>query len=218
VENPGALAKDVKLGIDTTAGKDAATVIQQVVRAGVGGPALSTAEEGQALALFEGSGSGFLVNWPYTWAQLAADKVSFRDTDIGWAQYPATVAGETSHPPFGGIEIGIGSFSKHKDLALAATKCITSEQHQTEYMVNSGNPSANTNSYTDAKVKQLFPMADLILSSLQAAAPRPQSQYYGDLSSAIQQSFSPPNTVNPAKTPGKAQSFVKDVLEGRRLL
>lgn len=124
----------------------------------------------------------------------------------------------TSRPPFGGIEIGIGSYSKNKDQALAATKCITNEQHQTEYMVNSGNPSANTKSYDDAKVKELFPMADLILTSLQAAAPRPQSQYYGDLSSALQQSFSPPNSVNPASTPGKAQSFVKDVLEGKRLL
>jgi multiple sugar transport system substrate-binding protein len=220
VDNPGAIAKDLTLGLNTAAGKDAAAVISSVAKDGVGGPALSTNTEAESLALFEKDAtSAFLVNWPYTWAAMKADNVSFRDSDVGYTLYPQTVAGTTSKPPFGGIEIGIGAYTSHKTEALAATQCITSAAHQTEYMVNSGNPSANTTSYTDPKVVEAFPngLADTILASLKQAGPRPQSQYYGDLSTALQKSFSPPGTVN-SGTPAKAQSFILQVLKGDKLL
>jgi multiple sugar transport system substrate-binding protein len=222
VENPGAIAKDLKLGVDSQAGKDAAAVISKLANGGVGGPAISSADEGAALALFEDPGTSmFLLNWPYVWAAMApdADNVPFRDKDVGFTTYPETVAGRPSKPPFGGIEVGVGKYGSHKDLAWEAVKCITSPQHQTEYMVNSGNPSATTTSYADPAVLKAFPngIAATILKSLQQAAPRPQSQYYGDLSTALQKSFSPPQSVN-SNTPAKAQKFILQVLKGEKLL
>jgi len=218
VENPGAIAKDLKLGVNTAAGKDAANVIRQVARQGVGGPSLSTNEESQSLALFEKPATAaFLVNWPYTWAQMAADKVPYRDRDVGWTFYPETVAGKPSRPPFGGIEIGVGKFTAHKKEAFDAVNCIRSAEHQLEYMLQSGNPSANTTAYSDPRVKKAFPMASLIERSLQRAAPRPQSQYYGDLSTALQESFSPPSSVS-ASTPKQAQDFILQVVKGEKLL
>ena len=44
-------------------------------------------------------------------------------------------------------------------------------------------------------------MAALIRQSLEAAAPRPQSQYYGDISTGLQREFSPPNSVEPQAPP-----------------
>jgi multiple sugar transport system substrate-binding protein len=222
VENPGAVAKDIKLGIDSQAGRDAAEVIQKLAHSGAGGPAMSSADEGAALALFEAPASSmFLTNWPYVYAQMGPDNdnVSFRSSDLGFTTYPETVAGHPSAPPFGGIEIGVGNYSSHKTQAWAAVQCITSAAHQTEYMVNSGNPSATTTSYTDPAVLKAFPdgIAAEILKSLQAAAPRPQTQYYGDLSTAIQTDFSPPQSVNQG-TPAKAQSFALQVLKGEKLL
>ena len=217
LENPGASANDTKLGLDSAAGRTAAKIIAEVAAQGVGGPALSTEEETQALDQFQEPGaSGFLVNWPYTWAALGS--ANFRDiSDVGWTQYPQAVAGTTSHPPFGGIEIGISKYSKNQQFALDATKCITSEKSQTEYMVNSGNPAANKDSYNDPAVQKLFPMAALIRSSLDVAAPRPQSQFYGDLSGALQKSFSPPSNVNQG-TPAAAQKFILQVIKGEKLL
>jgi multiple sugar transport system substrate-binding protein len=219
LDNPGAIAKNVQLGLNSQAGQQAAGVIQQVVKDGVGGPALSTNEETQALALFEdASTSAFLVNWPYTYSQLTTvSKPSFL-SDIGWTTYPQTVAGQPAKPPFGGIEIGIGGYSSHKPQALAATQCITSEAKQKEYMLSSGNPAANKAVFDDPDIHKQFPMADLIRQSLEAAAPRPQSQYYGDLSTALQKSFSPPNTVNPSATPKKAATYILKVLKGDKLL
>ena len=94
--NPGATADRVKLGLETPAGRAASTVIQQVARTGVGGQALSSTTETESLNLFSNSASsGFLVNWPYTWAALPTNGVKFID-DIGWAEYPETVGGRPS--------------------------------------------------------------------------------------------------------------------------
>lgn len=217
VENPGATYDKIKLGLDSQAGRDAAKIIQQIAATGVGGPAMGSSTETEALNLFQNtSTSGFLVNWPYTYAALTSAKVPFLN-DIGWALYPQTVQGEASKPPFGGIELGVGAKSAHPDLAYDAAKCITSEKSQTTYMVGTGNPASRKAVFSEAAVKKAFPMADLIQESLEKAAPRPQSQYYGDISTGIQQQFSPPTSVN-QDTPAKAQQFILDVLNGKRLL
>ncbi|MEP7192827.1 MAG: extracellular solute-binding protein [Actinomycetota bacterium] len=218
VTNTGATADAVKLGLDTPAGKDAAAVIQKVASTGVGGPALSSTTETEALNLFSADAtSGFLVNWPYVWAALPTNKVTFID-DVGWAKYPQTVAGTVSRPPFGGIELGVGAFSKHPDLAYDAAKCISSTAHQKLYMIGTGNPAARKAVYDDAEIRKQFPMAALIRQSLDDAAPRPQSQYYGDISTGLQREFSPPDSVNPDTTPQAATSLITAVLQGNRLL
>ncbi|WP_375481107.1 extracellular solute-binding protein [uncultured Jatrophihabitans sp.] len=218
VQNPGAIAKKLKLGLNSAAGKDAAGVISQVARKGIGGPSLSTSEEAQSLAVFENpSTSAFMTIWPYVWAAMKADGVKFRDTDVGWTYYPETVAGKQSRPPFGGIEIGAGAYGSHKSLVWQALSCIRNEKHQLEYFNSSGNPAANTQVYNAASIRKAYPMASLIRSSLERAAPRPQTQYYGDLSTALQESFSPPNSVN-SSTPKKAQDFILAVLKGDKLL
>ena len=217
VQNPGARYDELKLGLNSQAGRDAAKIIQQVASTGVGGPAMGSSTETEALNLFQNTTtSGFLVNWPYTYAALTTAKVPFLN-DIGWTMYPQTVAGEQSRPPFGGIELGVGAKSSHQDLAYQAAACITNEKNQTTYMLGTGNPASRKAVFEEANVKKAFPMANLIQESLQQAAPRPQSQYYGDISSGIQQQFSPPSSVN-QQTPAKAQDFILKVLNGKALL
>jgi multiple sugar transport system substrate-binding protein len=60
-------------------------------------------------------------------------------------------------------------------------------------------------------------MARLLRDSLEAAAPRPRTDVYGDLSAALQRSFHPPASVN-SHTPAAASKFVRAVLRGRRLV
>jgi multiple sugar transport system substrate-binding protein len=218
VTTPGATADALRLGLDTPEGKKAAAVIQKVASTGVGGPALSSTTETEALNLFsEDASSGFLVNWPYVWAALPENKVPFID-DVGWARYPQTKAGTDSRPPFGGIELGVGAFSKRPDLAYDAAKCITSTEHQKLYMIGTGNPAARKAVYDDTEIMKKFPMAALIRTSLDNAAPRPQSQYYGDISTGLQREFSPPDAVNPDTTPAAATDLITSVLKGETLL
>lgn len=214
VENPDATYENIKLGLDSDAGREAAAIIAKVSSTGVGGPAMGTSQETQSLDLFTSPKGGFLVNWPYTYAAYTGDK-----SDVGAAIYPRTVEGKDSAPPFGGIEIAVGKYSKHVSLSYQAAACITDEQHQAAYMVASGNPASRKAAYDTDAVKKAFPggIAALIRTSLDDAVPRPLSPYWGDISTALQQKFSPPGAVT-EQTPAKAQQFILDVLKGKRLL
>ena len=54
--------------------------------------------------------------------------------------------------------------------------------------------------------------------SIAAAAPRPATPYYADVSGAIQNRWHPPASVNPATTPRRSAEFVREVLQGKALL
>jgi multiple sugar transport system substrate-binding protein len=223
LENPEAPVEELELGLDQPGAAEAAAVIQEVVQAGVGGPAISTAMEEEARALFQGDSGGFMVNWPYVWqaangeAEAGALDASVVE-DIGWAVYPETVEGEEAAPPFGGITLGIGTFTQYPEEALEAAACITTPESMTEYMLFSGNPSASEESYSDPEVQEAFPMADVILESLQKAKPRPQTPYYNEVSESLQRTYHPPGNVNPETTPEDAATLIQGVLNKEVLL
>lgn len=218
VQNPGATGTDVQLGLETPAGQKAAEIIQSVSKSGVGGPALSSSDEPAALDLFvNNASSGFLLNWPYVWAALAERDLDWVD-DVAWARYPQSVAGQDSKPPLGGIELGVNVASDAKENAWEAIQCITSAEHQKLYMLGTGNPAARKAVYDEPEIREMFPMADLIRESLDNGAPRPITQYYGDISTALQRTWSPPETVTPDSTPAESTQLIHEVLKGEALL
>jgi multiple sugar transport system substrate-binding protein len=164
-----------------------------------------------------------MVNWPYVYgaAQGAVKKGALDQAvldDIGWARYPRVVADKPSAPPLGGINLAIGNFTKAPDQALAAVRCITSLQSQTQYMVDAGNPAAKGAAFDDPKVKEVFPMASLIRDSINGAGPRPVTPYYGDVSASVQRTWHPASAVQSPSTPQTTKTYMTEVLEGRRLL
>ena len=224
VENSDAAKpEDVRLGLESQAGTEAAQVIKEVVDARVGGPALSTAGEDANVNAFEGKDAGFMVNWPFVWprAQSGVEGGTLDKSvpaDYGWALYPRVEADKESHPPYGGINLGIGAFSAHKDLALAAAQCIASPENQAYYFVTNGNPAAKASVYDDPEVVKEFPMAPVILQSLQLAVPRPQTPYYSEVSEGLQRTYHPPASVDPQTTGRKATDLITAVLQKKELL
>jgi multiple sugar transport system substrate-binding protein len=215
--------KKIELGLTSEAGVRAAQVMRQVANSGVTGPAFSTADEDANATQFEGATAGFMVNWPFVWSRAnAAVQAGTLDAsvpkDFGWALYPRTDADKPSAPPYGGINLGVGAFSKHPDLAYQATECITSEKNQAYYFATNGNPAASTAAYDDPAVRKAFPMAPVIRQSLEQAAPRPQTAYYSEVSGGIQREYHPPESVDPRQTPQQATDFITAVLRGDRLL
>jgi len=213
----------IKLGLTSDAGVRAAEVMRDVANSGVTGPAFSTANEDSNATQFEGDTAGFQVNWPFVWGRaLSAVKDGTLDQsvpdDYGWALYPRVDADTPSAPPYGGINIGVGAFSQHVDFAYEATECITSDENQAYYMVSNGNPAASTTVYDDPDVVETFPMAPVIRESLEAAAPRPQTPYYSEVSGGIQREYHPPESVDPRSTPQQAEDLISAVLRGDQLL
>jgi multiple sugar transport system substrate-binding protein len=184
---------------------------------------MSSAGEEEARSTFQGDRGMFMVNWPYVYGAAKADvesgavKQSVVD-DIGWARYPEAVAGEPSKPPLGGINLAIGAYTKHPDQALALVKCLTSLQSNIDYMLDSGNPAAKRAAYDDPKVREAFPMAELIRNSINEAGPRPITPYYNDVSTSVQINWHPSTSVHAPQTPDKTATFMTQVLHGERLL
>ncbi len=222
LENPEA-GKNVRPAIDSEAGRAAATAIRSLAHSPAAPPALSTMDEEAARATFQGDTGGFMVNWAYIYgaAQEAVAAGSLPQSvldDIGWARYPRVDAATPSKPPLGGINLGIGAYSRHKDEAVQAVRCIASLESQIQYMVKSKNPGARAAVYDNPEVRAIFPMADEIRASINDAAPRPKTPYYTDVSTAVQRSFHPPASVDPARTPERAARLIVDVLRDRVLL
>ena len=223
LENPEAPADELRLGLESDAGRAAAQIIGTIGRDGLGGPGLPTADENATMSVFQRDRGSFMVNWPFVWSatNAAVDDGTLPASlvdDIGWAMYPQVDEGTDARPPYGGINLGIGAFSRHVDLALEAAQCIVTPENQAWYFATNGNPPSSTKAYDDPDVQEAFPMADVIRDSLEQAAPRPQTPYYNEVSTGLQETWHPPASVDPDTTPRDSTDFITAVLRGEALL
>lgn len=220
--------RDAKVTINSDAGKDAAAVIKKLADSAAAQPDFSTSNEGTSLgSMFPAEGAGeFMTNWTFVYKNYEGligkpggpkDKAGFGD--LGWARYPQTVEGEESKPPIGGIDIGVGAYSKHPDFAQAAAICITDAKAQTALAVNEGLMPSRQSVYDSAELKKAYP-ADLLTlfsESVDSGGPRPKSAFYSQVSSAVQSRWHSPTSVGPG-TPAKSAAFLKAILSGKALL
>lgn len=220
--------RDAKVTIDSPAGEDAAAVIKKLADSRAAQPDFTTSNEGTSLgAMFPKTGAGeFMTNWTFVYKNYEgligkpggpADDAALGD--LGFARYPQTVAGEESRPPIGGIDIGVGAFSKHPDFAQQAAVCVTSSKAQSALAVNEGLMPSRQSVYDFAELKDAYP-ADLLAlwsASVDSGGPRPKSAFYSQISSAIQSRWHSPTSVGPG-TPARSASFLEAVLSGKALL
>jgi multiple sugar transport system substrate-binding protein len=224
----GELLQDVEAGrnakpsLASPAGEKAAEIVGNLGRSPAAPTDLGNASEEQARANFQSAQGMFMVNWPYVLAaaRSAAEEGTLDQSvvdDIGWARYPRVLPDQPSAPPLGGANLGIGSYTKHPDQAVALVECINAEPKATKYMLDESEPSPYAASYDDPKIREEYANADLIRESIGDGGPRPPTPFYTDISGAIQQTWHPPAAVN-ADTPERTDQFMADVLAGRRLL
>jgi multiple sugar transport system substrate-binding protein len=211
---------DMKLEINSQAGKDAAAVIQKLAHSSAAPADLSVAQEGQAGSTFATPQGSFMVNWTYIYNSYEATDPGF-NKDIGYTRYPETVQGEPSRPPYGGIGVGVSKYSNHIDDAMQAVECITSADNQEVNAEITGNMPASQAGYEakDNALQKTYPadLLDLFQQSLDEAAPRTTTPYWSDISGGLQSTWHPPSSVN-SSTPATSQTFIDNVLHGRSLL
>lgn len=213
--------RDADIGIDSEAGRAAAEVIQQLADSDAAMADLSVSNEGTVLGpmFAEGSPGTFMVNWTFAYKNYedtAPDQVD----DLGWARYPATVEGEESRPPIGGIQVGVGAYSEHTEFAQEAALCVTSPEAQEALAVDNGLFPSRGSVYESPALTEAYPedLLALFRESIDSAGPRPQSAFYSQISSALQSVWHAPTSVDPESTPPESAEFLADVLGGRRLL
>jgi multiple sugar transport system substrate-binding protein len=103
---------------------------------------------------------------------------------------------------------------------MKAAQCITSEENQVQYAIDTGNMPALEAAYSDPKLTKQFP-ADLLAlyrESIDTAGPRPPTPYWSSIVLAILNQWHPADSVNPDSTPQNSASFIEQVLDGKTLV
>ncbi len=210
--------EDATIEVDSEAGEKAAAVIDKLANSSAAPADMSVAQEGQAGATFGSPEGSFMVNWTYIFHNYDEAQPDVAK-DIGYTTYPETVEGEQARPPYGGIGVGVSSYSSHEDDAIEAIECITSPDNQGVNAELTGNMPASAAGYDYAPLKKIYPpdLMALFQQSLDEAAPRTVTPYWSDISGALQSTWHPPSSVT-SETPADSQTFIEDVLQGKTLL
>ena len=204
-------AGDVKVN-DTA--KRAAEIESKLAKSSAAPPGMSTNREDEGRIGFEGGRSFYQINYPYIYPSAAEVGKDFQKK-IGWARYPRSDKDKPSRPPLGGFNIAVSKFSKKPDLDFEAAECLASPEHQVLANTLGGLPPTTESVYDNPKVKKAYPFADLLRESIDAAAPRPVTPAYSDISLAIQKTFHPPSGIDPNSIVGTLKSRMKKAGEGK---
>jgi multiple sugar transport system substrate-binding protein len=137
---------------------------------------------------------------------------------MGWARWPAVDPGRPSRVTIGGINLGVGAFSRHPDLALSAAVCIAAADGQRLAAELGGLPPTTAALYDDPQVRETFPFADLLRETLSDAVQRPQTPLYNDVSLAISHTLHPLSEIEPAQDVERLRQAVDRALHSEGLL
>lgn len=192
-------------------------LLRRFARSPVADPALATNAEDAGRLRFQEGSSAFMLNWPFVYPSARADAPEVFE-DMGWARYPAVTANRPSRPPLGGANLGVGAFTKHAALTREAIGCLVSPGHQADYATRGGLPPTLARVYDEPDVRREYPFADLLRDSIDAAAPRPVSPAYNDISRAIYTTIHPLRSIDPRSDSENLKDKVSKAVKSEGLL
>jgi multiple sugar transport system substrate-binding protein len=195
----------------------ALSVMRRLATSAAADPSLATAREDQARLAFETGKSSFMINYTFVWPSAKANAPEVA-ANMGWARWPAVIEGKPSRVTVGGINLGIGAYSHHPELAFEAAACIASEPNQRLAATLGGLPPTIAALYDDPEVRETFPFADLLRETLRDAVQRPQTPLYADVSLAISHTLHPMGRIDPDKDIERLREQVGRALRSEGLL
>ncbi len=195
----------------------ALTVMRRLARSPASDPSLSTTRENQARLAFESGGSTFMINWPFVWPSAEANAPQVAE-HMGWARWPAVIPGRPSHVVLGGVNLGVGAYSRHPRLAFTAARCLVSAFSQRLAATLGGLPPTIAALYDEPAVRARYPFADLLRQTLRDAVQRPQTPFYADVSLAISHTLHPMRDIDPGRDGARLRRSVARALSSQGLL
>ena len=180
-------------------------------------PSLPNQGEDDNRLAFETGKPSFMVNYPFIYPSAKENAPDIFE-NIGAARYPGITADQPSKPPLGGINLAVGAFSKARGEAFDAAMCLRGPENQLLATELGGLPPTQEDLYDSPAVEEAYPeFAPLMLESIKAAAPRPATPAYSDVSLAIQTVLHPPGSVTPEKA-GELRDIIDKALKSEGLL
>jgi multiple sugar transport system substrate-binding protein len=158
-------------------------------------PAMSTSDEDTSRLAFETGTASFMLNYPFVYPS-AKDNAPDVFKNLGVAPYPRVDATRPAAPPLGGINLGVSTYSTHKEQAFDAIKCMIQPRNQIQIATEGGLPPVDETLYDSPKIDDVYPgFAPLIKDAIEHAAPRPVTPAYQDVSLAIQRTIHPLDSI-----------------------
>ncbi len=195
----------------------ALAVMRRLARSPATPPGLAGAREDQARLAFEAGGAAFMVNYTYVWPSARANAPAVA-RHLHWARWPAVAPSRPSRVAIGGINLGVGAYTEHPELALRAAACIAGAGSQRLAARRGGLPPTTAALYDDPAVRETFPFADLLRATLQDAVQRPRTPLYNDVSLAINRTLHPMANIDPERDAPRLREAVARALHSRGLL
>lgn len=209
------LSSPTKASLEPGPLKKALTIISTLARSSVADPSISNSKEDSGRLAFEQGTADFQINYPFIYPSAAAIK-GFQKK-IGWAPYPQVDAGTPAKAPIGGFNFGVGNYTKHPKQAFDAVACLRNEHNQRIAAVKGGLPPTLNSLYDNKDFQKDYPFAQLIRKSINDGAVRPRTPLYADLSLAIANALSPPDSFDPATAVKDLKQTAQDALDGKGL-
>lgn len=206
-----------RVQLDTSSARKALALMRRLSLSPATPASLSTNREDQCRLAFEAGNSSFMVNYTFVWPSARQNAPAVA-AHMGWAPWPAVSRDRPSRVTIGGINLGIGAYSKHPDLAFAAASCLVSENNQRLAAQKGGLPPTITALYRDNEVRKTFPFADLLLETLKSGVQRPQTPFYNDISLAISHTLHPMRSIEPEKDLRRLREAIERALHSEGLL
>ncbi len=166
---------------------------------------------------FESGASTFMLNYTFVWPS-AHENAPAVAAHMAWARWPRVRSDLPSRVTLGGINLGVGAFTRYPDRARRAALCLASEDHQRLAARLGGLPPTLEALYDDPAVRATFPFADTLRAALRDAVQRPPTPLYSDVSLAVSRTLHPMRTIDPVETAARLREALERALKSEGLL
>ncbi|MFI6036838.1 ABC transporter substrate-binding protein [Streptomyces sp. NPDC051315] len=172
-----------RVTVNSAAAREGIGFLARGVREGWIPKTALTYKEEESKQAFQDGRLLFLRNWPYAYA-VASAKGSPVAGRIGAVPLPGPDGPGTS--VLGGSNLAVSAHARHPDSAARLIAYLTSEPVQRQVLTHGALPPVRAALYEDPELVREFPYLPTLRAGVLAAAPRPKSPRYDQVSLVVQ--------------------------------
>ncbi|SMF81481.1 ABC transporter substrate-binding protein [Streptomyces sp. Amel2xC10] len=172
-----------RVTVNSTAAREGIDFLARGVREGWIPKRALTFKEEESKQAFQDGRLLFLRNWPYAYAVASAPGSPVAGK-IGAVPLPGPDGPGTS--VLGGSNLAVSTHARHPDSAARLIAYLTSEPVQRQVLTRGALPPVRAALYEDPALVRAFPYLPTLRASVLAAAPRPKSPCYDQVSLVVQ--------------------------------
>ncbi|MFF8035441.1 ABC transporter substrate-binding protein [Streptomyces sp. NPDC016626] len=172
-----------RVTVDSRAAREGLGFLARGVREGWIPQQALTYKEEESKQAFQNGRLLFLRNWPYAYVAASAPGSEVAGK-VGAVPLPGPDGAATS--VLGGSNLAVARHARHPDSAARLIAYLTSERVQRQVLTRGALPPVRAALYDDPGLIRRFPYLPTLRESVLAAAPRPKSPHYDQVSLVVQ--------------------------------